>query len=208
MTEKIPETRYADIARYADQYFHHLAAASKTISSGSLRQAADILARTIDEDAWVYVCGNGGSTAISNHLHCDFSNGIRKSTGRQLRVYSLSAHIETMTATANDISYDDVFLHQLTGLGRPGDVLIAISSSGNSENIIRPLLWAKDHGLKTIALTGFDGGRAKKNADISLHIDIHNYGIVEDIHQSIMHVLAQYIRQSMMSPEEIARQKF
>jgi phosphoheptose isomerase len=90
----------------------------------------------------------------------------------------------------------------------PGDVLLAISSSGNSANILRALEWARGHGVATIAMTGFDGGGARALADVELHVPASNYGIVEDVHQSLMHCLAQFLRQQAMPPELIGRRAF
>jgi phosphoheptose isomerase len=116
------------------------------------------------------------------------------------RVVSLASHLELITAIANDISYDEIFAYQLKTMAAPGDVLMTISSSGNSENVVRAIDWARENGVGTIAMTGFAGGRSAKLADINLHVAAENYGIVEDIHQSMMHALAQYLRQSAMAP--------
>jgi D-sedoheptulose 7-phosphate isomerase/D-glycero-D-manno-heptose 1,7-bisphosphate phosphatase len=121
---------------------------------------------------------------------------------------SLSANIELLTAIANDTTYDDVFAYQLQSQSRAGDVLIAVSSSGRSANIVRALIWARDHGLRTIALTGFEGGAARATAEVTIHVDCANYGVVEDSHQAIMHALAQYIRQSRMTADAISSHVF
>jgi phosphoheptose isomerase len=99
-----------------------------------------------------------------------------------------------MTAISNDISYDDVYSFQLDALGQEGDVLVAISSSGNSPNVVKAIETAKSLKMKTIALTGFDGGKARELADISLHVDINEYEAAEDVHQAIMHMIAKYMR--------------
>ena len=112
------------------------------------------------------------------------------------------------SARSHDISYAEVFSYQLQSQARPGDVLVAISSSGRSENIVRALRWARDNGLHTIAFTGFEGGEARAVADVSIHVRSSNYGVIEDTHQGIMHAMAQYIRQSRMSVEAIERQAF
>ena len=116
--------------------------------------------------------------------------------------------METVTAIANDISYDEVFVYQLKTLASRGDALITISSSGDSENIVKACQWAKDNGISIIAMTGFDGGRSRGIADVSLHVDADNYGIIEDLHQSLMHVLAQFIRQNEMDDSLITDRKF
>jgi len=113
-----------------------------------------------------------------------------------------------ITAIANDFAYDEVFSYQLKTMAAPGDVLITISSSGNSENIVRAIDWARVNGVGSISMTGFAGGRSKSLADINLHVAAENYGVVEDIHQSMMHSLAQYLRQSAMPAELVARRVF
>jgi D-sedoheptulose 7-phosphate isomerase/D-glycero-D-manno-heptose 1,7-bisphosphate phosphatase len=123
-------------------------------------------------------------------------------------VVSLSANVELLTAIANDLAYEDVFVYQLQSQSVPGDVLVAVSASGRSPNIVRALSWARDNGLRTIALTGFDGGDAREVAEVTIHVDGANYGIVEDLHQAIMHALAQYIRQSRMTAEAISSRVF
>jgi phosphoheptose isomerase len=134
--------------------------------------------------------------------------GVRTGTDLRNRVVSLSTNIELFSAIANDIGYDAVFEYQLESQARPGDVLLAISSSGSSPNIVRALAWAEAHGMQTIAMTGFDGGPARNLATVSVHVPSHNYGVVEDSHQACMHLLAQFVRQSRMSPAAIAATKF
>ena len=134
--------------------------------------------------------------------------GVRTGTDLEPRVISLSNNIELLTAIANDYGYEDSFAYQLRAQSRPGDVLVVISSSGRSPNIVRALQWACDNDLRTIALTGFDGGGARSLAEVAIHVDSTNYGIVEDLHQSVMHALAQYIRQSRMDADVIASTTF
>ena len=171
-------------------------------------RAAEILLEAHTRGGRVYSCGNGGSAAIANHLQCDHMKNVRISTDLVARVVSLSANVEVMTAIANDFGYEHVFVNQLQWHAQPGDVLMAISSSGRSANIVRALSWARDHGVRTIALTGFDGGEARRLADVSIHVDTANYGIIEDLHQVIMHALAQYIRQSRMTADVILASVF
>lgn len=139
---------------------------------------------------------------------CDFQKGIRTDTTLRPRVISLSSHLELVTAIANDISYDDVFAYQLASTGRAGDLLITVSSSGDSENVVRAAQWAKQNGIQILSLVGFSGGRSATIADVTIHVVAENYGIVEDVHQSVMHVFAQFLRQSHMTPEAIAKSRF
>lgn len=203
-----PDRKFADAGSYADAYFAEVAAAAASVDRARLAAAADILAGIYRAGGSVYACGNGGSAAISNHLVCDHMKAVRSDTDLSPRIVSLSATVEIMTAIANDLSYDEVFVHQLSALARPGDALIAISGSGDSENIVRALGWAKENGHATIAMTGFSGGRAAALADVNLHVTADNYGIIEDVHQSLMHILAQHLRQAHMDAAAIGQRTF
>lgn len=203
-----PERPYTDIASYFCSYRDEIARAAQTVAPAALDAAQRLLNQVLDRDGQVFSCGNGGSAGISNHLVCDHVKGVCTDTGLRPRVHSLSANVEMMTAIANDIDYAEVFSWQLSMLSRPGDLLITISSSGNSENIVRAVQWAKANGVSTISMTGFDGGRSASIADVNIHVQADNYGVVEDIHQSIMHVLAQFVRQSRMPAELVAARRF
>jgi phosphoheptose isomerase len=203
-----PVSPYASAAFYLDDYADEMARACKTIERGSFDQAAAILLEAYARDARTFSCGNGGSASIANHMQCDHVKGVRTATDLTPRVLSLSTNVELLTAIANDLGYENVFVHQLQSQSRPGDVLVAVSSSGSSPNIVRALTWARDNGLRTIAVTGFDGGAARSVAEVSIHVDCANYGVIEDLHQAIMHALAQYIRQSRMTADEISSTVF
>ena len=205
---RFPAGRYATAASFFDGYADEATRAAKSVDGAALDRAAAILLDAYTSGAGVFVCGNGGSAAIANHLQCDHSKGVRAATDLLPKVVSLSTNVELLTAIANDLSYDDVFVYQLQSHSVPGDVLIAVSSSGRSPNIVRALTWARDHGLRTIALTGFDGGDARTVAEVPIHVEGGNYGIVEDLHQAIMHALAQYIRQSRMTADVISSSVF
>lgn len=203
-----PTHHYGSAKSYLDDYAAQITRAYSSIDGTALEKAAALILDAINRDKQIFSCGNGGSAAISNHLVCDHVKSVSTNTGLLPRIQSLSACVEIITAVANDDSYAEVFRYQLSRAARPGDVLIAISSSGDSENIVRAITWAKEHGLATIALTGFKGGRVHTMVDISLYINAQNYGVIEDIHQSIMHILAQYIRQLRMDTGLIGQVKF
>jgi D-sedoheptulose 7-phosphate isomerase len=141
----------------------------------------------------VFVAGNGGSAAISEHLSCDWQKGVHLEHMNGLKVQCLTSNTALLTAIANDYGYDQAFSYQLEFADvTKEDLVLLISSSGNSDNIIKAALFAKNKGCKVIGLTGFTGGKLKDLADVSLHIPFSNYGLVEDGHQVLMHVLAQY----------------
>ena len=203
-----PNTAYDGIGAYCDDYAAQLARAAASIDRVVLARAADMLDAAFQRGAWLFVCGNGGSAAISNHLLCDFAKGIQTDTAVLPRVVSLSANLELITAIANDIAFEECFHYQLRTAARPGDLLMTISASGNSENIVRPIEWARENGIESIALTGFSGGRSAKLATVNLHVEGDNYGVIEDTHQSIMHMLAQYLRLARMPAALIAERNF
>ncbi len=203
-----PDRPFPAIADFFDAYAEQLAQAAASVSREKLAAAETVLAAALDGGGQVFACGNGGSASIANHLVCDHTKGVAADTGLRPRVHSLSANVELLTAIANDVAYAEVFSAQLAMMGRPGDVLITISSSGDSENVVRAIATAKDLGIATIALTGFSGGRTAGLADVNLHVDGDNYGIVEDLHQSLMHALAQFIRQARMPAALVAARKF
>jgi phosphoheptose isomerase len=206
--EKFPAAPFVSASSYVGAYAEEIDRTWKTMDFAALDRAAEILLDAYTRRAGVFSCGNGGSASISNHLQCDHVKNVRNKTDLVPRVVSLSNNVELLTAIANDIAYEDVFAYQLESQSMPGDVLIAISSSGKSANIVRALTWAHANGLRTIALTGFDGGAARTTAEVSIHFCGNNYGIIEDLHQAVMHALAQYIRQSRMTSEAISSNVF
>jgi len=203
-----PDRRYPDADTYAEAYFDRVREAAASVDRANLREAAAILTRAYSRGSMVYSCGNGGSAAIANHLVCDHCKLVQTDTKLTPRVYSLSATVEMITAIGNDLSYSEVFVYQLRSLARPGDVLITISSSGDSDNIVRVAQWAKENGLEVISMTGFSGGRSAKIADVNLHVAADNYGVIEDVHQSLMHILAQHVRQAHMHEDVIKERRF
>jgi phosphoheptose isomerase len=205
---KFPMGPYATAASYFDAYADEMARAAKSVEPAMLELAAETLLEAYLRGARIFTCGNGGSASIANHMQCDHVKGIRTATDLSPHVLSLSANVELLTAIANDMGYENIFAYQLQSQSEPGDVLLAVSSSGRSPNIVHALAWAREHGLGTIAVTGFGGGAARDTAEISVHVDCANYGIVEDLHQAIMHALAQYIRHSRLSADAIAQTVF
>jgi phosphoheptose isomerase len=208
MTAKFPGQKYTTAGAFLADYTSAIAKALNSVRPGEIERAVTAMKRAIQGDRLIFTCGNGGSAAIANHFICDCSKGIATNTTLRPRVVSLSATVEIMTAIANDMAYSEVFAYQLKNLARPGDVLITISSSGDSENIVRALDWAGQNGMTTIAMSGFSGGRSAPMADISLHVAAENYGVVEDVHQSLVHILAQYVRMSELPSELVQTLRF
>jgi D-sedoheptulose 7-phosphate isomerase len=150
-------------------------------------------------DRQIFVIGNGGSASTASHIACDLGKGTSLPGKRRFRVISLTDNVATMTAWSNDVCYEDVFVEQLKNLVNPGDLAIGISASGNSENVIRAIGHARAIGCKTIGWTGFDGGKLAQITDVSVVVDSHEYGPVEDVHLILNHVLHAWMREEFVS---------
>ncbi|MDP6428486.1 MAG: SIS domain-containing protein [Rhodospirillales bacterium] len=203
-----PDSKFTDAGAYVDAYFEQTAKAAASVDREALAGAVEILKRAYEGGATLFVCGNGGSASISNHLACDHGKLLATDTDLLPHVQSLAANVEVITAIANDISYDQVFVHQLKLQADAGDVVMTVSSSGDSENVARAAGWARDNGLEVISLTGFEGGRTAEIATVNLHVRADNYGVIEDVHQSLMHLMGQFLRQARMDETLIRERKF
>lgn len=145
----------------------------------------------------IIIIGNGGSAATASHFSCDLGKGTSIEGVRRFKVISLTDNMPLITAISNDISYDEVFKYQLENILEKDDLVIGISASGNSENIVRAFEYAKSKSAKTFGLVGFTGGKIKDLSDGYIHVKSFNYGIVEDIHLIIEHILTQYFKKYM-----------
>lgn len=136
----------------------------------------------------IYVFGNGGSAATALHMQNDFNNETLSIIGKKFNIVSLSNNVSLLTSIANDFSYKDVFFKQIEGRLNKHDLIIAISGSGNSKNVIKAVEYAKEQNVKIISFTGFDGGILKKISDVNIHIPIDNMQITEDLHLIVSHL--------------------
>ena len=178
---------------FLDEYLLTLTNSIKFTNIDALEKATAKILETTKKKRTIYVCGNGGSAAISNHYVCDYLKFLRQHTKLKPKVISLSSNLETITAISNDFNYDQVFKYQAESLFEKNDLLIIISSSGNSKNVKEVIKFAKKKGVKIIGFSGFEGGYLKRNSDISIHVNVNNYGISEDSHHILMHVMLQYL---------------
>jgi D-sedoheptulose 7-phosphate isomerase len=182
------------VTEYFKSYVQALQQALETLDTDTLEKAFELLVQSMRNRRRIYIAGNGGSAAIADHLCCDWTKGVySERSSLTLKTQSLSATTALFTAIANDFSYEDSFSAQIEMLAEKNDVLVLISSSGNSPNIIKAAQTARKMGVKTIAFTGFSGGAVKDHADFHLHIGFNNYGMVEDSHQVLMHCVAQFL---------------
>lgn len=147
----------------------------------------------------IYFCGNGGSAGNANHLANDFIYGAGISNGAGLRAESLSANSAVITCLANDIGYENIYSEQIRIKGNPGDILIALSGSGNSPNIINAIERANQMGIKTFAILGFSGGRCKEIAQFPIHFAVNDMQIAEDLQLIVGHMCMQWLCQQKFS---------
>lgn len=175
------------------EYLNTLIDVSKKIDLQNIQKAVDLIFKTIKNRDYLYVCGNGGSAAIANHYICDFFKQLSKYTKLRAKIRSFNSDNNLISAISNDVSYDQVFKIQAERYMNKNDVLILISSSGNSKNIVEVLKFCKKKKIRTIGFSNFNGGYLKKNSSISIHSPINNYGIGEDINHILMHMIMQYI---------------
>lgn len=183
----------SNIKEFLQDYIEILSKKILNSNIDNLEKAAKAISSAAKTNRTIFVCGNGGSAAISNHYVCDYLKFLRQHSKLKPKVISLSSSIETITAIGNDFSYDQIFKYQAESLFEKNDLLIIISSSGNSKNIVEVLKYAKKKKVKTIGFSGFNGGYLKSNSDISININTLNYGMSEDSHHILMHVILQYL---------------
>jgi len=154
---------------------------------------AEDLLRCWKEDRQIFLCGNGGSAGNASHLANDLLYGVSKISGKGLRVTALSANESVLTCLANDLGYENIYATQLAVLARAGDVLVAFSGSGNSPNIVKALEQAKTIGMKSYAVLGYSGGRAKALADIPIHFAVDDMQLSEDLQLIVGHMVMQFL---------------
>jgi D-sedoheptulose 7-phosphate isomerase len=176
-----------------NKWITNYVAAQKTALDSIPVQSVDELVRTFQkalfEDRQIFVFGNGGSAANSSHFATDLGKGSSDKVGRRFRVMSLTDNVAWMTALGNDYAYDEIFARQLMNYGRPGDIAMGISVSGDSPNVVKALDWANRNGLHTVALVGGKRGKMAELARQTIVIDDTHYGRVEDAQMGICHML-------------------
>ena len=175
--------------QWISDYIAAQKAAHDSIPVESVAQVIELLRQVLKEDRQIFVFGNGGSAANASHFMTDLGKGASDKTGKRFRVICLSSDVSWITALGNDYAYDDVFVRQLENYGRPGDLVLAISVSGNSPNCVKALEWATKNQLRTVALVGAKRGRMAQLADHPIVIQDTHYGRVEDAQMGICHLL-------------------
>lgn len=177
----------------SDQYLKRFTAEMERIDQAAMRRWADLIYAAWEHGRFVFIIGNGGSGTTASHMSEDLGKSslresdLKDETKKRLKVLSLTDNAGWLMAIGNDLDYGQIFVQQLMNYGGPGDLLIAISGSGNSKNVLNAVDWANRHGLTTFGLTGYSGGKLKAMQQDGLHVDLNDMGMVESIHLSLFH---------------------
>jgi D-sedoheptulose 7-phosphate isomerase len=166
-----------------------------------IARLSEMLYRAYSDGKQVFILGNGGSASTASHMAADLGKNTIGPNMRRFRIMSLNDNIPLLTALSNDLGYDNMFAEQLQNLIQPGDVLIVISGSGNSPNVLKAMEYAQGRSAQVAALLGFGGGKASKLSDLNVVIDSDDYGVVEDAHLIVNHILVEHFRQRLASEQ-------
>lgn len=182
-------------ADYAMSYIQHMAQVVASLDPEAVAAMTNVISDVATNDKTLFLMANGGSAAVSTHWVNDLSANTVVNGQPGYRVISLTDNASSITALGNDASFEEIFTIQLKANMRPGDVVLAMSVSGNSPNLVSATNWANDNGATTIACTGMDGGQLRQLAQYSIHIDStkDEYGPIEDMFSVIMHIIQSYI---------------
>jgi len=180
-------------------YLAELDSTLRALPQGQVADLIDAIRDVRDRDAQIFVVGNGGSAATASHFAVDLGKGASLGAERRFRVLSLTDNVPWITALGNDLSYADVFVEQLKNYARPGDLLLAFSGSGNSENVLRAVRYANSIGCRTIGLAGYAGGRLREEAQECLVVSADHKGRIEDGHFVIQHLVVYYFMSTMQA---------
>lgn len=175
---------------FPESYRASLLGALETIDTEKVNHAIEWFREARAEGRRIFVCGNGGSASTASHFACDVVKGASFGRDSRFRIMALTDQVPTLTAYANDVGYDAVFVEQLKNFAEPGDLFMAISASGNSPNVLRAMEHANAAACKTIALTGYDGGKLAPMAQLSIQVPVAHVGRVEDAHMAVCHMIA------------------
>ncbi len=189
-----------DFSQDIDRYFSRLKSSLDLVSRKEISDFMGLLLEALEAGKRIYVMGNGGSAATASHYVCDFNKGLSYGKARRFRFICLNDNFPTTMAYANDVGYELIFVEQLRNFLEPGDLVVGISGSGNSPNILRAVEYARSVGAATIGITGYDGGKLKVAAEYGVNVPVHDMQISEDIHMILDHLI--YSTFSRLLPEE------
>ena len=183
-----------------DGYLKKLKKTIDTIDNKQINDVLRVLLKTYENENTIYIFGNGGSASTASHYVCDFNKGVSIKLEKKFRFVCLNDNTATVMAIANDCGYENIFSVQLEGKLKKGDIIFAISGSGNSKNVIKAVKYAKEQGNEIVSLTGYDGGELLKLTDHPIHVNINDMQITEDIHMMLCHMMSSIIARKYGHP--------
>lgn len=181
---------------FSENYRQQLIQTLEGLDLDKVEQAIEVLKEARAAGRHIFVCGNGGSASTASHFVCDIVKGASYERDSRFRILALTDNMATITAYSNDVGYDCVFAEQLKNFAEPGDVLLALSGSGNSPNVVNAMKYARSRGLKTIALTGRDGGKLGPLAELNIQASVPHMGRIEDAHMVVCHMIGYYFMEN------------
>lgn len=186
-----------------DKYLKKEIEILEKLDKEKLCAALEVLVNALNDDRDIYIFGNGGSSATASHFQNDFNKGVSEHTEKKFRFHCLNDNVPTIMAIANDISFDEVFRQQLINKVKDTDIIMAISGSGNSKNVINAVEYAKQCGAYVIGITGYDGGKLYQMADLNLHVPVNSMQITEDVHMIFDHLMMSVLYKTLCGKDHL-----
>jgi D-sedoheptulose 7-phosphate isomerase len=178
------------VKSFTRQYFDQVKSAIDLLNQAELEKLVEVVWTAYTNNKNIFFAGNGGSASTASHMAAD----IGKNIGLPIKAFALTDNVAWMTALGNDLSYEDIFVEQMKNFANPNDLLVVISGSGNSANVVKTVQWANQNKMKTVGLLGFDGGKLAKMVNHRVLVPVNHYGIVEGVHSEIQHFLVESLK--------------
>ena len=192
-----------DFKKEITTYLEHEIETLRALDTDAINAALNLLLEAFEKGSTIYVFGNGGSSSTASHYQNDFNKGVSEHTEKKFNFLCLNDNVATVMAVANDIGFEEVFRFQLQGHLKPGDLVMAISGSGNSKNVLNAVEYARSCGNKVIGLTGFGGGRLREMSDVCLHVPVNSMQITEDVHMVFDHLMMSIFYRELAGVEHL-----
>lgn len=185
-----------------NNYLHRLNQTIKNLNQQEIKNCCEVLLNAYEKGNNIFICGNGGSASTASHFACDINKGVSFGLEKRFKVFPLTDNIATITAYSNDVSYEDIFLEQLKNFFKKGDLIIAISGSGNSKNVLKAVEYVNSNGGISMGWTGYSGGKLKSISHHSVNANVMDMQTSEDIHMVLVHIVMKVLRKELTGSEE------
>ncbi len=184
-----------------EQYFEKLQNTINSINVNEIEVCANVLLDAYERGSQIFICGNGGSASTASHFACDINKGVSYGLDKRFKIIPLTDSLSTITAYTNDVNYEIIFIEQIKNFFNEGDVLIGISGSGNSINVLKAIEYVNNNQGISIGWTGFNGGKLKEISQYSIHANIDDMQISEDMHMIFTHLMMKTLRKALTGSE-------